>query len=168
MRLFLAIPLSALVKDALIDVQNHMYGRGVRGRFTPEDNLHLTLCFIGEYPDAGPVLDALSNVAFEPFELSLEGLGSFGDLWWAGLRSSAPLEALVRRIRRSLAENQIPFDRKRFSPHITLIRKASGNMAGIRVRQETMLVNKFSLMRSDQGKNGMLYTEIGSKEANAL
>lgn len=163
MRLFVAIRLSDKVVDALVRAQNDMYDRGVRGSFTPPENMHLTLAFIGEYPDVEPALEALP--AFEPFPLTLEGLGCFGDLWWAGLRPSPPLEAVVRRLRRALAEGDIPFDRKRFSPHITLIRRATGAMPGIALEAASMTVEAVSLMRSDRGRNGMIYTEVGRVEA---
>lgn len=164
MRLFVAIGLSDDMKDALISAQNTMYDGGIRGNYTPEENMHLTLAFIGEYPDAQPVLDALSEVSFSPFDLTLDGMGCFGDLWWAGIRESAPLISVVRRVRRSLAEKAIPFDRKRFSPHITLIRKASGKIPGISLQAVTMPVHAISLMRSDRGRNGMIYTELGRIE----
>lgn len=166
MRLFIAVNLSDVVRDSLIEMQNALYDRGVRGNYTSEENLHLTLAFIGEYPDFEPVLDALSSVAFRPFELSLEGMGCFDDLWWAGIRDSAPLTAVARRIRRALAESNIPFDKKRFSPHITLIRKSSGDLPGIAPEPASMTVNIISLMRSDRGRNGMIYTELGSVEAD--
>ena len=167
MRLFIAIRLSDTMKDSLIQTQNALYDRGVRGNYTPEENLHLTLAFIGEYPDAQPVLDALSSVSFRPFELCLEGMGRFGDLWWAGMRESAPLTAVVRRIRRALAESGIPFDKKRFRAHITLIRKASGDLPGLFPSPASMTVDTISLMRSDRGRNGMIYTELGTVEADA-
>ena len=165
MRLFIAILLSEEMKKALTDAQQAMVDRGIRGRYSPEENLHLTLAFIGDYPDAQPVLDALNMVSFRPFDLSLEGIGCFGDLWWAGLKDSLPLAAVARRVRRALAESEIPFDRKRFSPHITLIRRASKDAAGIRVAPVGMRVQRLSLMRSDRGRNGMLYTELGTVEA---
>ncbi len=165
MRLFIAINLTEAMKDALINAQNDMYGQGVRGNFTKEENLHLTLAFIGEHPNPDAVMDALSAVAFTPFELTLDGLGCFGDLWWAGLKGSQPLEAVVRRVHRALAEGGIPFDRKRFSPHITLLRKARGEMPELRVDPASMTVDHISLMRSDRGKNGMIYTEVGRHEA---
>lgn len=165
MKLFLAINLSPGMKAALTKVQRAMYDRGVRGNYTPEENLHLTLAFIGEYPNAEPVMDALSGVTFTPFELALDGVGCFGDLWWAGLRENAALTAVVRRVRRALAAGGIPFDRKRFSPHITLIRKASRDAAGIPITPETMPVRTISLMSSKRGRNGMIYTEIDTIEA---
>lgn len=165
MRLFVAINLSEEMKDALIEAQNRMFDQGVRGNYTGEENLHLTLAFIGEYPDPQPVLDALSSVSFRPFEIALDGIGCFGDLWWAGIGESAPLAAVVRRIRRAMAEKGIPFDRKRFSPHITLIRKASGELRTTQIGLASMTVHRISLMRSDRGRNGMIYTETGALEA---
>ena len=165
MRLFIAVNLSEDMKDALLCAQNELYDRGVSGNFTPEENMHLTLAFIGEYPDAAPVLDALAGVSFTPFEFALEGMGCFGDLWWAGLKESAALSAVVRRVRRALAEHGIPFDRKRFSPHITLLRRASGKLPGAAIRPASMRVGSISLMRSDRGRSGMIYTVLGTIEA---
>lgn len=165
MRLFVAVRLSDGVKDALSAAQDELYSRGVRGRFTSAENLHLTLAFIGEYPEPEAVLEALSAVSFAPFELALEGMGCFGDLWWAGLADSAPLLSLSQKIRHALAKNGIPFDRKRFSPHITLIRNAAGKPPGNPVRPASMTVGAVSLMRSDRGKKDMIYTELGTIEA---
>jgi len=165
MRLFIAIQLSDAMKDALTSAQEEMYDHGVRGNFTTRENMHLTLAFIGEYPDKDHVLDALSSVSFSSFSIALKGMGCFRDLWWAGMEESAPLTAVVRRIRRALAEQNIPFDRKRFSPHITLIRKATGTMPGIQISTVSMQVGRISLMRSDRGKRGMIYTEVGEIRA---
>ncbi|MBR6353466.1 MAG: RNA 2',3'-cyclic phosphodiesterase [Oscillospiraceae bacterium] len=165
MRLFIAVELSEEMKNALRRAQDELCDHGVRGRFTPAENMHLTLAFIGDYPDPEAVLDALSAVSFTPFEIELEGLGCFGDLWWAGLKDSAALESTARRVRRALAEHAIPFDRKRFSPHITLIRKAAGKLPGIRICPAGMRVRSISLMRSERGKRAMIYTELGTIEA---
>ena len=165
MRLFIAVRLSEEMKRALLRVREEMEARGVRGNFTREENLHLTLAFIGEYPDPEDAAEALGTVSFEPFSMALEGLGSFGDLWWAGMRQSEALETLARRVRRALAAAGLPFDRKRFSPHITLIRRASGRMPGVTIEPVEMTVRRVSLMRSDRGKNGMIYTELGGVDA---
>ena len=165
MRLFIAIRLSDAMKDALTAAQDEMYAHGVRGNFTTRENMHLTLAFIGEYPDKEQVMDALSSVSFSSFSIALKGMGCFRDLWWAGMEESAPLTAVVRRIRRALAENEIPFDKNRFSPHITLIRKATGTMPGIQIDTVSMPVKSILLMRSDRGKRGMIYTAVGEIRA---
>lgn len=165
MRLFIAVCLSDEMKHALHDTQRELYNQGVRGRFTAEENLHLTLAFIGDRAEPGSVMNALSSVPFAPFELTLEGMGSFDDICWAGMEKSVPLAAVTRRIRRALAEKGIPFDTKPFIPHITLIRGASGKLPDIRPSQANMTVRRISLMRSEHGKSGMIYTELAALEA---
>lgn len=158
MRLFVAIPLDAAMRDALTAMQREMLRQNARGSFTSPENMHLTLAFIGEYPDPDAVLDVLPPL--RPFELKLSGFGNFGDLWWAGLERSDALNDYVRRLRHALADADIPFDRKRFSPHITLARRVTGRPA-LEAPHAAMTVRRAALMRSDRGKNGMIYTELG-------
>ncbi len=163
MRLFIAIRLSEDMREAVGCVQASILRRGVRGNYTPKENLHLTLAFIGEYHDQDQVLEVLSAVPMTPFRLTLDGIGAFGDLWWIGLETSDDLKKYVRNLRHALAEADVPFDKKRFTPHITILRKATGDMsklAAIEPQRVGMTVKHISLMRSDRGKNGMIYTEI--------
>ena len=166
MRLFIAIRLDDSIKDALIEVQSTLRANHVGGNYTKIENLHLTLAFIGEYGDPDRVLEVMRTVPFEPIPIRLEGFGSFGDLYWCGLAQQDRLTAYVKRLRRTLAETGIPFGRKHFSPHITLLRKASfDRMPGITVPSASMTADAVSLMRSERGKSGMIYTELGSVEA---
>ena len=128
MRLFVAINLNEEMKDALMDIQDVMWDHGIHGRETVPENMHLTLAFIGDYDDPGLVKEIVDDIEVRPFEISLKGVGAFGDLWWVGLDNSAPLMAISRRLRRALAEAGIPFDKKKFSPHITIIRRGEGRL----------------------------------------
>ena len=166
MSLFVSINLEGAVKDALVSVQEAMRRQGVRGNFTRPENLHLTLAFIGEYRDPDGVKEVVDSIAVTPFAIRLDGMGAFRDLWWAGIEKNGRLEAVVRVLRRRLAEAGIPFDRKGFSPHITLVRKPEsvlppgpGAYAAL-LQGRSMTVDHISLMRSDRGKRGMVYTEI--------
>ena len=166
MRLFVAINLNEEMKDALLDMQDTLHTYGIRGRDTVPENMHLTLAFIGDYDDPEYVKGVVDSIEIRPFEISLKGVGAFGDLWWAGLENSAPLAAVSRRLRRGLAEAGIPFDRKKFSPHITIIRRADGRLSDVpeeelaAISGVSMTVDHISLMRSDRGKHGMIYTEL--------
>ena len=74
-----------------------------------------------------------------------------------------PLEGYVKRLRHALAEAGIPFDRKRFNPHITLLRRAElppRARMDFAVPAATQRVERAVLMRSDRGRNGMIYTPI--------
>lgn len=169
MRLFLAISIAGAMQDSLLNLQHHWRNIGVRGHFVPAENLHLTLAFIGEYGNPDIVMDAISAVSFTPFTIQLDGAGNFHDALWAGTAQNEELTHCVRRLRRALAEQNIPYDRKKISPHITLVRRADfpGNIESLleELPTGTMKVTEIALMRSDRGKNGMIYTKIGSIEA---
>ena len=164
MRLFVAIQLSDSIRDSLSAVQTYLRDHGVRGNYTKLENLHLTLAFIGEYSDPDFVLEVIRSVPFAPFPMRIEGFGSFGDLYWCGIGANDSLSSYVKRLRRALAENGIPFDRKKFLPHITLIRRAEFDrhrgFPGVAVPDVSMQVSGVSLMRSDRTKSGMVYTEV--------
>ena len=166
MRLFIAIQFEKNILDALTDFQTDLKRQGVTGYYTKRENLHITLAFIGDYGNPDEVLDAMKQVDFRPIEISLDGVGSFGELFWAGLADNPHLSGYVKRLRRELSEQGIPFDKKRFLPHITLIRKYScrgGKEIPISDPPKgSMVATRVSLMRSERGKNGMIYTEIGS------
>lgn len=170
MRLFIAIQPDRDVRNTLRAVQNDLRRRGVEGNYTKVENLHLTLAFIGEYPDPDAVMEAMEQVRFDAFPMRLTELGTFGDVWWAGMEGGAALDALVRRLHHALAENGIPFDRKAFRPHVTLIRKPSyrsdPRLGTVAMAQTEMSVECISLMLSTRGKTGMIYTELGSVPAS--
>ena len=163
MRLFIAIQFNDEVLEALNELQEDLRDQGMEGHYSPLENLHLTLAFIGEYGDPEEVMDALEESNFRPLSISLEGVGSFGDIFWAGISENRALMSYVKRLRKVLSDHGIPFDRKRFNPHITLVRKAVYNkgLPAVSIHNKEMLVERISLMRSDRGKHGMIYTEVG-------
>ncbi len=168
MRLFIAIQFEEKILDALTDFQDDLKAQGVTGNYTKRENLHITLAFIGEYGNPDDVREAMEQVDFRPFDIALDGVGNFGELFWVGLKDNPQLGGYVKKLRRVLAERDIPFDRKRFSPHITLIRKCSykgGREIPVSEPPKgQMKATRVSLMRSERGKNGMIYTEIGAIE----
>lgn len=162
MRLFIAIELEDRVKDELCMIQKRIKLQGMKGNFTTRENMHLTLAFIGEYSDPERVSDALNDVLFEPMKLALDGYGCFRDLYWIGVKEDKGLNENVKRLRRALSDNGIPFDRKKFVPHITLARRMEygKSLPTDCPFPAAMDVEYISLMRSDRGKSGMIYTPI--------
>ena len=168
MRLFIAIQFDNEIIESLTDFQERLRTQGVRGNYTKRENLHITLAFVGDYGNSDHVLDAMEQVEFRPMEISLDGVGCFGDLFWVGIADNPELVGYVNRLRHSLSENGLPYDKKKFSPHITLIRKCSykgGHQIPVtEPPQGSMRATCVSLMKSERGRNGMVYTEIGSVE----
>ena len=166
MRLFIAILFEENIIDALTHFQDGLKAKGVKGNYSRRDNLPIkSPSIIPRIPAIlNEVMDAIEQVDFKPFDIRLEGVGHFGDLFWVGIEDNPELKGYVKRLRRALSDNGIPFDRKKFSPHITLIRKAvSADGRAIPVVDAPngeMRVARISLMKSERGKNGMAYTEM--------
>lgn len=174
MRLFIAVQFNDDIVKALTSAQDVLRANNVNGYYSVCQNLHLTLAFIGEFGNSYHVLDAMEQVDFEPFMLTLGCyIGNFDDLLWAGTEHSNHLDRLARKLRRALAESNIPFDKKKFKPHVTLLRNAeySANsdfcISDVSIEKASMTVSHISLMRSDRGKHGMIYTELGSIAARS-
>ena len=78
------------------------------------------------------------------------------------MSASVELHNTAAQIRHFLADADIPFDRKKFSPHITLIREPNKPvLPAIEIPDASMTVGEIALMRSERGRSGMIYTEIG-------
>ncbi len=160
MRLFVAIELSDEMKKAAVQILHTLKKNKVTGNYTPVQNLHVTLCFIGEVSDSKPIEEALSTVTFKPFKLGFTEIGNFGDLIHIGTRGGQGINNLAASIRKTFDEAGIEYDKKKFVPHITLIRKASGKIGKVEIPGADMMVKKVSVMKSDRVNGKMVYTEI--------
>ena len=162
MRLFVAVQLSDELRSTITGTMHDLKVAGVKGSYTPMQNLHLTLAFIGEVKDSATVKNALKTVSFKPFRLSLSDMGCFGDLVWVGMRGSRGLSAAVKNVREAPDAAGIDYDRKSFVPHITIIRKAAGRWQSVTAPKGEMMVKKISLMKSEQKDGKRVYTEVMS------
>lgn len=163
MRLFAALQPSPAFREALADLQERLRGAGVEGRCLNPAYFHLTLAFIGEWPD--DVTNILPPVE-KPFSITLSRLGVFdrARVLWAGVEPCAALHALATQVRRSLQAAGIPYDPQAFNPHITLIRKPllpCGVLPEIAVPPVSMTVGEVCLYQSARGEEGVRYTVIG-------
>ena len=62
MRLFIAICFDDNMLDSLAEIQDDLRRCGVKGSYTPRENLHMTLAFIGEYDDPEQVVEVMQKV----------------------------------------------------------------------------------------------------------
>ena len=161
MRLFITIGLSPKMKTAIRRFSNNLRAKGVTGRFTPPERLHLTLAFLGECERGEPVLAAMRQLNFKPLEIKLYGCGNFGNLFWVGVESSKALMQTAADLRSALASSGILFEGKTFKPHITVIRNAQHlPKEPVEVPSATMVVRFLSLMKSEQIDGHLRYTEL--------
>ena len=171
-RLFVAIRPPEDVRDALIDAMDD----SPELRWVGDDQLHLTLRFIGEVE--GPLADdialALGRVCFDRFALKVEGVGMFeqrnGGALWAAVRPKEPVAALAAKVERACVSAGLEPERRAFHPHVTLARwnrrsaaAASAFMARNRaLATPPFAVDRFILYESRLSRHGAHYEEVGA------
>lgn len=124
-RLFVGFHLPLAIRARLLALSGGVPG----ARWQSDDQLHITLRFIGEVerPLAEDIALALSGVRFAPIEVSLAGVGQFDsrgrpNAVWAGVRPHAPLADLHKKIDQTLVRCGLAPERRAYLPHITLAR----------------------------------------------
>ena len=162
MRLFIAIQLSDEMKKSVISTMHELKKAGVKGSYVPSQNLHVTLAFIGETKDSGAVKDAMKTVFSKPFRMAFTDMGTFDNLLWVGIKGNQGLNKLARHVGEALDAAEIPYDHKKFVPHVTIIRKMGGPWKKVPAPKGEMMVKKVSLMKSDLKDGKRVYSEIFS------
>ena len=176
MRLFIAINFSADVKRSVYRNVEILRKNAVSGTFTREENIHLTLAFLGEtppkrVPDIRGVMDAVS---LYPFDTRLSGIGKFRNrgetLFWQGFKPADALSDLQRQLVSGLEKAQIEFDAKPFKPHVTLARRCvmdddfSEDDLIKSISDVPLLISDISLMRSERIGGRLQYIEMYKKD----
>jgi 2'-5' RNA ligase len=122
-RLFAAIAIPWEIGEGLARRQQGLPG----AKWRPLETLHLTLRFMGEVPETvAEDLDAeLAAIAGEPFTLTLEGVGAFGEgdalhAVWAGAADNPALMHLAARCESAARRAGLAPDKRVFRPHVTL------------------------------------------------
>lgn len=154
-------------------------------RWTPKDNVHITLKFLGDTEPAivGDIQDELraAAAASSPLKLTLGNTGVFPDprspkILWVGLQGEARrLVQLQGRAEGAMARLNYQADRRPFTPHVTIGRVWPGVMGKLagdvgfgwqRVEKpETrseVPVDHLTLLRSHLKEDGPVYEEIFS------
>ena len=128
-RLFVALRPPPAVRSLLLGTMGGIPG----ARWQDDDQLHLTLRFVGEVErtQAEDVATALAGVAAAPVEARVDGVGTFerrgrADTLWARVLPAEPLAALHRKVDQALRRAGIAPDERRYLPHVTLARMARG------------------------------------------
>lgn len=178
MRTFIAIELEQEVQKYLSEVQAEAQGLCRRGNFTPVENLHLTLHFLGEVEESD--LEYLQDAMYEtalrnrPFRLTLGQLGFFPrgnrGILWAGLEKSQPLQRLFSTLEKALEQQGFAREKKGLSPHITLGREVEPQRGftdvqkAVAVQPMMIEVRQISLMESVRKGPKLVYEPLFRQE----
>lgn len=157
-RLFVGIELPDDIRDLLDDLRAPLPGV----RWIENDNLHLTLRFIGDIDNrqARELADFLGSIEIQAFEMHLEGLGTFGSkeprTLWAGVSAAAELEALARASERAARAAGLKPETRNFKPHVTIARLNKPRIEALtrfltrhgKFRSASFVVSRFVLFSS--------------------
>ena len=169
-RLFVAVRPPPDVRRQLLGLMGSVRG----ARWQAEDQLHLTLRFIGEVDRhrAHDLHAALGAVHHPAFAIALNGLGVFDRrggpvTLWAGIAPQEPLKALHNKVDQACLRVGVAPDRRAYFPHITLARlgrgagpiqpllESAGGIAGVPFR-----VEEFCLYESELTPQGPIYSIV--------
>lgn len=168
-RLFAAIAIPPEIGRGLVARQVGIDG----ARWRPLEAFHVTLRFYGEVrQDVARDLDAeLLRVAGRPFEIALEGAGSFADgdeinAVWAGVADSAELRRLAEACEGAARRAGLKPHKRNYKPHVTLayLRRPDPAEVAAWIQSNNLLksppitVDRFGLYSSVLTKDGSHYT----------
>ena len=116
------------------EAQGRLKATGASIKLVEVENIHITLKFLGDIQDhqVDEVSRVISDITFEPFEFTVEGVGVFPNLKrpktiWAGISSGVgELANLFNVVNGGLAKLGFEKDRRRFHPHLTIARVRGG------------------------------------------
>jgi 2'-5' RNA ligase len=167
-RLFVGLELPAAIRANLSALEVGLPG----AHWVPEDNLHLTLRFIGEVSEgeASDLHDALLGVRVPAFALTISGTGVFETgrrphTLWASVDKCDELIRLQGKIESTLVKAGCEREGRKFTPHITLARlkgtpleRLHPLLAAHALLREEMSVDHFTLFSSRLGRGDPVYT----------
>src|SRR3954469_25948468 len=170
LRLFVAIRPPIAIRERLLAAMGGVAG----ARWQTDEQLHLTLRFIGEVDrHAARDVDAtLSAVHHPAFEIALAGIGAFdrrGEpvALWAGVAPHEPLKILHNKIDQAIVRVGLEPERRAFAPHITLARlpRGGGPVTALLAKSggpssPPFAVDEFSLFESRLTPQGAVYPRL--------
>ena len=178
MRLFFALPVPGEAKEALrapLEAAKQASADGVG--FTRIEQLHFTLAFLGEQPDAEQAL-AAGEVLQEsaPFAMTLSGVGAFPNtarprvLWLGLIAGASELMAMAERLRAGLRSRGFALEDRKFRPHLTVGRVRPRGERGAKLALAALPPGEFAhwtaaeacLMQSVLGRGGATHTILRS------
>ena len=133
----------------------------VGGRVIKQENLHVTLAFLGDLlPTQISAVEEICVPLPKSFKLELDRVGFWKTkgIVWIGTRTpDTELNAFVESLRDRLRRVGFKIDNRPFTPHITLLRKVRKRP---RVVLETLdwVIKEYTLVASELKRDGAHYS----------
>ena len=179
MRLFIAVNFCENTKNEILQIQEKLRSRSQKGNFSRPENFHLTLAFLGETPEEKipAILDIINRIKTPPFKIYFDHTGCFSrsrkELWYIGVKPDCPGLTLLKTIHGQLLDSLLKagcsVDERPFRAHITLGRQIKCPAPVILDKPDILVnVDRISLMRSENIKGKLIYTEIANSNLSQV
>ena len=136
MRLFIALDLDDFIRAMIVRFLDGVCGFAPDARWVRPESLHVTLKFVGQWPDEKlpEVQQALQAIRADSFEVNFGEYGFFPSakssrVFWIGIHAGPKLVELASAIDAKMETVGVPGEEHIFSPHLTLARHAGGSGA---------------------------------------
>ena len=163
-RLFFALWPDDRQRETLRDTLSPLV-RQVEGRAVPRTNWHVTLVFVGPFPEerVDELQDAAGHIEPEPFRLRFDRL-----VFWQRPRIAClqamtvpdELQKLVDRLNATIAQFGVDVDDATYRPHITAVRAARNFEPIVLARPLELSFSGFELVESVPETGGARYCPV--------
>lgn len=131
----------------------------------PIANLHCTLVFLGNVKSVPRLCleDAASSVRVERFTLTFDRFGYFRRprIGWLGCKQTpAALQALVAQLTEVASVCGFPSERRQHELHLSIVRKLCQDPGRLIVMPISWEVERFALVESVRGEEGVQYRPL--------
>ena len=163
-RLFFALWPDHRQRERLRDVVNSV-AKTVEGQPVDRRNWHVTLAFIGAFPEhrIPLLLERAVEIRVEPFRLNFDRLEYWPRPRVASLTAAtvpAELQALVDALNSVLRDAGIEPEERVYRPHITVVRRARAFTTERLAQRTSTEWSSFELMESVSGPGGVSYVPL--------
>ena len=163
-RLFFALWPDHRQRERLRDVVNSV-AKTVEGQPVDRRNWHVTLAFIGAFPEhrIPLLLERAVEIRVEPFRLNFDRLEFWPRPRVASLTAAtvpAELQALVDALNSVLRDAGIEPEERVYRPHITVVRRARAFTTERLAQRTSTEWSSFELMESVSGPGGVSYVPL--------
>lgn len=179
-RSFLAFELPEEIRNIVRDSLREMKRSALDTRWTREENIHITLVFMGNLPEEsvqkiGKTVEEICG-NYTSFNIQLKGIGAFGGrnnarVLWFGLDGDIERMGVFRdHLQKNLESFGIKQEKRKFRPHLTIgrFRKGSKNVKDLdqTLRQYGGIssplceIKELVLFKSDLKPEGAVYTRV--------
>lgn len=163
-RLFFALWPDHRQRERLRDVVGSV-AKTVEGRVVDRRNWHVTLVFIGAFPEnrVPYLLERAEAITVEPFRLNFDRLEYWPRPRVASLSAATvpdELQALVNSLNEVIADLGLKPEDRNYRPHITVVRNARSFVTERLTQRVQTEWSSFELMESVSGPGGVSYIPL--------